>query len=173
MFLSFVRPTTATPTPDRDTMAESVAVADAECSPPIGLGDIVEYMHRRDGIVVRGQILSKMRDLVTVYLTSPDQYAGEYAQRVITSVKRVGIGYYHYHDKIYTRRNGFLYAFVQGVATRAEANAYIATLSDRHDAHIVLPGIPDDTTPIPAVLPGYSVWREPYTKKSLAMRRRR
>ena len=114
-----------------------------------------------------------MRDLVTVYLTKPDRYAGEYAQRVITSVKRVDIGYYYYHDKIYTRRNGFLYAFVQGFATGADARAYIATLSDRHDAHIVLPGIPDDTMPIPAVLPGYSVWREPYTKKSLAMRRRR
>ena len=170
MFRLFDRPTTATPTPDRDTMAEAVTT---ECEPHVGLGDVVEYVHRRDGIVVRGQVISKMRDLVTVYLTKPDRYVGEYAQRVITSVKRVDIGYYHYHDKIYTRRNGFLYAFVQGFATGADARAYIATLSDRHDAHIVLPGIPDDTTPIPAVLPGYSVWREPYTKKSLAVRRRR
>ena len=84
-------------------MAE--AVTTTECEPQIGLGDIVEYVHRRDGIVVQGQVISKMRDLVTVYLTNPDRYAGEYAQRVITSVKRVGIGYYHYHDKIYTRRN--------------------------------------------------------------------
>jgi hypothetical protein len=154
-------------------MAESVAVADVECSPPIGLGDIVEYMHRRDGIVVRGQILSKMRDLVTVYLTSPDQYAGEYAQRVITSVKRVGVGYYHYHDKIYTRQNGFLYMFVQGFATRADAVAYIATMSDRHSAYIVLTDVPDDTVPIPNISDGFSVWRESYTKKSLAVRRRR
>jgi hypothetical protein len=93
-------------------MAE--AVTTTECESQIGLGDIVEYVHRRDGIVVQGQVISKMRDLVTVYLTNPDRYAGEYAQRVITSVKRVGIGYYHYHDKIITGGTDFCMRLCRG-----------------------------------------------------------
>jgi len=140
---------------------------------PIGMGDIVEFVHRRDGIVVTGQVIGKMRDRITVYLTTPDRYAGDYVYRVTTSVKRVGVGYYRYHGKRYTRNHGYLYTFVNGFPTRADAVAYIDGVDEQHDAYIVLPGVPDDAEPIPNICPGYSVWREPYVRKDLARRRRR
>jgi hypothetical protein len=118
-------------------------------------------------------MISKMRDLLTIYVTTPAAYLGEYASRPITSVKRVGVGYYHYHGKQYTRHNGFLYTLVAGFPTKREVTAYIAALPDRQDACVVLRGIPDRRVPVPHLVPGYSVWREPYTKKSLAIRRRR
>ena len=36
-------------------MAE--AVTTTKCGPQISLGDVVEYVHRRDGIVVQGQVI--------------------------------------------------------------------------------------------------------------------